>query len=65
MGVFTKSILKHARPDAQVVCFEIDEKFCTHLSKKYQDKRLRVINTGAEHIRKELHKLPMKDAGRH
>ena len=60
-GVITKEILKRARKDAKVLCFEINKKFCTHLKKKIKDERLIVINDSAENIRRHVKRLGIKN----
>ncbi|MEK6983641.1 MAG: rRNA adenine N-6-methyltransferase family protein [Nanoarchaeota archaeon] len=56
-GCITVEILKRARKDAKVLCFEINKKFCTYLGKKVKDKRLIIINDSAENIKKHLKKF--------
>ncbi|MBI2656338.1 methyltransferase [Candidatus Woesearchaeota archaeon] len=60
LGTFTKAILKKANPDAKVVCFEINNKFCNYINKNCADEKLIVINAGAGNIRKKLNKLSIK-----
>ena len=62
MGTFTKQILKKAKPDAKIVCFEVNEKFCSHLSKSFHDKQLIVLNAGADKIRINLKRLGIREA---
>lgn len=52
-GCITIELLKRARPDAKILCFEINKKFC----KSLKDKRLIVINDSAENIKKYLKKF--------
>ena len=53
-GTFTKAILKRARPDSRVICFEVNKKFCNYLNEKIIDKRLTIINSGAEKINRNF-----------
>lgn len=56
-GVFTKAILKKARTDARIFCFEVNKKFCSYLEKKLMDKRIKIINAPAEGLAINLKKL--------
>lgn len=56
-GCITNEILKRARKDAKILCFEINKKFCTYLRKNIGDKRLIIINDSAENVRKYLKKF--------
>ncbi len=47
-GVFTKEILSRMRPDAILICFEINEKFCELLRNKISDTRFKLIEDSAE-----------------
>ena len=60
LGTFTKVILKKANPDAKIICFEVNNKFCNYIKKNCADDRLIVINAGADSIRKELKKISIK-----
>ena len=62
LGTFTKHMLEKANPDAKVICFEINKKFCNYLTKNFDDKRLVVINAGADEIRSNLEKFNIKKA---
>ncbi len=62
LGTFTKAILKKARPNAKLFCFEVNEKFCQFIKKNIVDDRLDVINCGAEEIRAILKKFNIKKA---
>jgi len=53
-GVFTKEILKRASPDTRLFCFEVNNEFCSHLRKNISDKRMKIINAGAEDIMANL-----------
>jgi len=50
LGTFTKAILKKARPDAKLFCFEVNKKFCDYIRKNISDERLVLINAGAEKV---------------
>ncbi len=52
-GVMTRHILKRMAPDAQLMCFEINTKFCD-LIRKINDPRLIVIEDSAEHLSDHL-----------
>src|SRR3989338_1928055 len=56
-GCMTTEILKRARKDAKVLCFETNKKFCSYLRKNIKDERFIVINDSAENIKKCLEKL--------
>ena len=53
-GTITREILKNARKDAKILCFEINRKFCNYLKKTINDERLIVINDSAECIERHL-----------
>ena len=55
-GTFTKAILRKARPDAKLLCFEVNKRFCGHMSKTIKDDRMHIINAGAEDIWDNLKK---------
>ena len=55
-GCITLEILKKARKDAKILCFETNKKFCSYLNKSINDKRLIIINDSAENISKHLNK---------
>ena len=60
LGTFTKPILKKAKQSAKLLCFEINKKFCNCLNKNINDKRLVLINSGAESIKHNLRKFGVK-----
>ncbi|MDP3765795.1 MAG: rRNA adenine N-6-methyltransferase family protein [Nanoarchaeota archaeon] len=62
VGTFTKAILKRAKPDARLLCFEINKKFCRHMAKNIIDKRLTIVNAGAEKMSSNLKKFKIKNA---
>ena len=49
-GVFTDKILEKMRPDAVLLVFELNEKFCNQLQKRISDKRAHIIFDSAEKI---------------
>jgi phospholipid N-methyltransferase len=57
LGTFTKEILKRAKPDANLFCFEVNKRFCDYLEKNITDKRLKIINAGAERISRNLKRI--------
>ncbi len=56
-GRMTKEILKRARKDVKLLCFEINKKFCIYLRKNIKDKRLIIINDSAENVNKYIKKF--------
>lgn len=56
-GRVTKDILKRARKDAKILCFEINSRLYNYLKKSIKDKRVIIINDSAENIKKHLKKL--------
>lgn len=52
-GVITKHLLKHMRPDARLLAFEVNPKFCA-LLRDIGDDRLIVVEDSAEHIGRYL-----------
>ena len=56
-GSITLQILKRARKDARIFCFETNKKFCSYLRKNLRDKRLTIINDSAENIKIHLKKF--------
>ena len=62
LGTFTKDILKKASKDSKIICFEVNKEFCDHLNKNYADRRLIIINAGAENMRENLDKMGMGNA---
>lgn len=53
-GCITQEILKKARKDARVFCFEINRELCKYLQDNITDERLTIINDSAENIKKHL-----------
>ena len=62
LGIFTKAILHEASPDAQIICFEVNKRFCTYLNKNLADRRLIVVHGSAENIRKKLRQFHVQKA---
>ena len=62
LGAFTKLILKKANPNTRLFCFEVNKKFCSYLKKNIADRRLVILNAGAETIRSNLKKFNIKEA---
>ena len=62
LGTFTKVILKKASPGTRLFCFEVNEKFCSHLAKNIIDERMTIIRAGAEKLSGNLKKLKIKEA---
>ncbi len=57
LGTFTRAILKKANPNARILCFEINKRFCRYLNKNISDKRMVLIESGAENITENLKKI--------
>jgi len=56
-GVITEYILSQMTRDTQrLLSFEVNNKFCNHIRKKYKDKRLEVIEDTAENLGVHLQK---------
>lgn len=53
-GTITLEILKRAKKDARLLCFETNRKFCNYLRKNIKDDRLTVINDSAENIKRHV-----------
>jgi phospholipid N-methyltransferase len=62
LGTFTKLILKKAKPDARLFCFEVNKRFCSYLEKNIIDERMVLIRAGAEKLSSNLKKLKIKEA---
>ena len=62
-GCITLEILKKARKDAKIFCFEINKKLYKYLKENIKDERLIIINESAENIKKSLkkHKISKVD----
>ena len=54
-GCFTDVLLQRMRPDAQLICFERNQKFCDLLAR--EDDRLNIVNDSAEKIGMYLKKM--------
>lgn len=59
-GCMTTEILKRARKDAKLLCFEVNKIFCKVLKKNIKDKRLIIINDDAEKISKYMERYKIK-----
>ncbi len=55
-GIITKEILKRLKPEATLVCFEINDVFYKQLS-EINNNQLTVLNVSAEDIQLEIKKL--------
>jgi len=51
-GNITKEILKRISPGSSVYAFEVKEDFCIHVENTIKDTRLKVINDGAQNVKK-------------
>ena len=62
-GIITREIIKRAKKDAKILCFETNRKLCTYLKKSIKDKRAIIINDGAENIKSHMkrHNIPRID----
>jgi phospholipid N-methyltransferase len=56
-GAITRELLRHARPDAKIICFETNAGFCAYLCQSLADPRLVIINDGAESIQHHQRQL--------
>jgi len=56
MGAVTTEILKRLPAQGQLTCFEINPRFCRHLS-RIDDARLKIINDDARNCEKYVHNL--------
>jgi phospholipid N-methyltransferase len=56
-GVITKHILKKMRPDAKLLVFEVNKKFCKKVREKIDDERMILIEDSAEHLPEHLERL--------
>src|SRR3989338_5630388 len=59
-GCITEELLKRARKDARILCFETNKKFYTYLKNKIKDKRFIIVNDSAENIKKHIKKFGIK-----
>ncbi len=53
-GVMTRGLLEVLPSDGLLLAFEISPRFCGYLKTKFIDKRLEILNTGAENLVEEL-----------
>lgn len=53
-GCITAEILKRARKDVRILCFEVNKKFCSYLRKNIKDERVAIINDSAENVKMHL-----------
>ncbi|MEL7021449.1 MAG: methyltransferase [Bacteroidota bacterium] len=57
-GVITQHILKHMRPDAQLLAFEVNHKFCDLMRQRFvQESRLQIVEDSAEKIGHYLNEI--------
>jgi len=61
IGTITKQILEKLHPDAKLICFETNKKFCNFLKENIKDSRLVVINDTAEKLDFHLNKFNIKN----
>jgi len=61
-GCITKEILKRARSDAKILCFETNKNLYNHLKRSLKDKRLIIVNDGAENIARYMGKYKIPEA---
>ena len=60
-GVLTRHILKRMRPDARLLCFEVQANFCK-LLRQIDDERLVVIEDSAEYLADYLREYGREEA---
>ncbi len=56
-GCITTEILKRARKNCKVLCFELNKNLYNYLKSNIKDNRLTIINDSAENIQKYVKKL--------
>ncbi|MEZ4924267.1 MAG: rRNA adenine N-6-methyltransferase family protein [Crocinitomicaceae bacterium] len=56
-GAFTYELLKRARPDAQIILFELNEVFLEILDQKFDDSRITILNKSAEDVEKVMKQM--------
>jgi phospholipid N-methyltransferase len=63
-GVFTKKLLKLAKPNTKLIVFELNEDFYNILKHKFNDPRMILLNQGAETLPEvlKLHNIKEVDA---
>ena len=63
-GVMTRPLLDALPPEATLLCFEVNPRFCHYLKKNFLDPRVKVIAASAERLPEELaaRGLPPVDA---
>lgn len=59
-GVITEHIIKAMKPDAILLSFEVNPRFCEKI-REIKDSRLHVIEDSAEHLEKYLRKHNLKE----
>jgi phospholipid N-methyltransferase len=62
VGTITREILKHMRPDAVLLTFEINDDFVRHLKQNFEDPRLRVFHRSGAEILDALNELRLGKA---
>ncbi len=50
IGNTTNALLKNLKPNAKLICFETNKKFCNFLEDHIKDTRLKVINDAAQNL---------------
>ena len=50
IGNTTNALLKRLKPDAKLICFETNRKFCNFLKNNVKDLRLKIINDTAQNL---------------
>ena len=61
-GVFTKEILKRAKPNTKIFVFELNEDFYNSLKRQFTDERLIIVNESAESMQKVLKEYNCNEA---
>lgn len=59
-GVITEHILKHMHPDAVLLAFEVNPKFCKKIRSEINDPRFHLIEDSAEQLQEYLAKYRLK-----
>jgi phospholipid N-methyltransferase len=59
-GVITKQLLRHLRPDARLILFEVNPVFVAHLKARIHDPRVVVIHDGAENMSRHFEQMKIE-----
>lgn len=62
VGTISRQVLRHMRPDATLVAFEINDDFVRHLNENFADPRLRVQHRSGAEVNDALRELGLGKA---